>query len=240
MNSSWMNCDEYARSVFKELADEGRERYLERVEAYKAEHGKKMRRRAKKKKVQGNNVMVASKRNSVDDGTVNEAAEIMVQLHNKGLQGREVSPGLLDLLSEKVAPKEQIANDEAARVSPHAPPNAFSTQQAAIPLRLAEESLLSRIHELEAEMLRHKTRQGLLRSALLNKAVSSRTMASAVAPAPAPSRPAMQDGLWSLMSARSMIAPDVQPSGQAAMLSRIVESSHIASSEAPNKKLRHA
>ena len=55
MNTSWKECDEFAKSVFRELAEEGRGKYQQRMKEYQArkrvmDYAKAMATKPKKKK----------------------------------------------------------------------------------------------------------------------------------------------------------------------------------------------
>eukprot|EP00579_Thalassiosira_antarctica_P033131 CAMPEP_0202002726 /NCGR_PEP_ID=MMETSP0905-20130828/8496_1 /ASSEMBLY_ACC=CAM_ASM_000554 /TAXON_ID=420261 /ORGANISM="Thalassiosira antarctica, Strain CCMP982" /LENGTH=418 /DNA_ID=CAMNT_0048559713 /DNA_START=57 /DNA_END=1313 /DNA_ORIENTATION=+ len=135
MNSSWQSCDDFAKSVFNELSEEGRKRYRQRVQDYNAqsksfEFAKAIptyRKKSTKKKLPTKKNIAAKvsplpllKDDGSADGSVtNETAEIMIALRkrspSKGYEmcssltkkdNRAVAPSLLDLLVKKDIPNE--------------------------------------------------------------------------------------------------------------------------------------
>mmetsp|Transcript_31390 Transcript_31390/g.58040 ORF Transcript_31390/g.58040 Transcript_31390/m.58040 type:complete len:428 (-) Transcript_31390:246-1529(-) len=135
MNSSWQSCDDFAKSVFNELSEEGRKRYRQRVQDYNAqsqslEFDKAMptfKKKSTKKKLSTKKKIAAKASSlpllknggSANGSLTNETAEIMIALRkrspSKGYEmcssltkkdNRAVAPSLLDLLVKKDIPNE--------------------------------------------------------------------------------------------------------------------------------------
>jgi hypothetical protein len=135
MTSSWVQCDEFAKKVFKELSDEGRERYRLRLLEFKssskgADFAKTSKRSYKKKLPSKKSKAQGSPRSPSKDierdhtGTENEAAEIMIELLTKKTPAGDVgtrsipstkeshpTPTLLDLLSSR-QPNDEVFTEQ--------------------------------------------------------------------------------------------------------------------------------
>eukprot|EP00581_Thalassiosira_minuscula_P029471 CAMPEP_0183761282 /NCGR_PEP_ID=MMETSP0739-20130205/8334_1 /TAXON_ID=385413 /ORGANISM="Thalassiosira miniscula, Strain CCMP1093" /LENGTH=407 /DNA_ID=CAMNT_0025999399 /DNA_START=95 /DNA_END=1318 /DNA_ORIENTATION=- len=166
MNSSWKSCDDFAKSVFNELAEEGREQYRQRVDEYNdLLSSKKVAARA-------------SPTVSLEDHFA--TAETMIQLKCPGKYDK-VSPS--PPLAEEVAGgsysgSRSISNqsdDPSMHGSPQENTGPFhsSSNETEASLRarvkaledeLAAEKLRSRVRELEDELLRRKGQEEQARS----------------------------------------------------------------------------
>eukprot|EP00579_Thalassiosira_antarctica_P017384 CAMPEP_0201945602 /NCGR_PEP_ID=MMETSP0903-20130614/53988_1 /ASSEMBLY_ACC=CAM_ASM_000552 /TAXON_ID=420261 /ORGANISM="Thalassiosira antarctica, Strain CCMP982" /LENGTH=449 /DNA_ID=CAMNT_0048488671 /DNA_START=58 /DNA_END=1408 /DNA_ORIENTATION=- len=131
MNTSWKSCDDFAKSVFNELSEEGRKRYRQRVQDYNAqsqslEFDKAMptfKKKSTKKKLSTKKKIAAKASSlpllknggSANGSLTNETAEITIALtkrsSSKGYKmgssltkkdNSAVAPSLLDLLVKPI------------------------------------------------------------------------------------------------------------------------------------------
>ena len=196
MNTSWKECDEFAKTVFKELAEEGRERYRHRVKEFNARKqvlDYAMAQSSKKAKAEAAIVTPNGARPSFA-GAVNETAEILTQLPrgvpSMGARNDLLTPSLRDMFSQP----------------PQLPQDRLAGRVRELESQLAEERLRNRILQHEDEMSNRNAREAYLRSVIASGAPHSMMSHHSFG----------QDGLWGHASAgrahpgRDMLLRDME------------------------------
>lgn len=227
MNTSWKNCDDFSKSVFKELSDQGREHYHKRMMAYqawkkeaepaeggegKASPSSKKKKSPKKKGGGGN---ASSMGDDVPALPPLEGGAQMLELLSRGGMSSEAggSLGMMGMAQLASLRSSLQANDTqeglAARVKE-------------LESQLAAERLRARVRELEACLSRQRSVEEQLRAQLAAAAATAN-----------PSSMNMQDGLWSLASASMIHNPshaserESMTRAQYEMLSRMVAAGNV-------------
>jgi len=182
MNTSWKSCDDFAKSVFNELSEEGRKRYRQRVQDYNAqsqslEFDKAMptfKKKSTKKKLSTKKKIAAKASSlpllknggSANGSLTNETAEITIALtkrsSSKGYKmgssltkkdNSAVAPSLLDLLVKK-----DILNEASIRAVSNDNSNFHSSQEILpvifpnAPKEIEERLIMLRVREIERQL----------------------------------------------------------------------------------------
>eukprot|EP00581_Thalassiosira_minuscula_P009817 CAMPEP_0183702496 /NCGR_PEP_ID=MMETSP0737-20130205/577_1 /TAXON_ID=385413 /ORGANISM="Thalassiosira miniscula, Strain CCMP1093" /LENGTH=387 /DNA_ID=CAMNT_0025929111 /DNA_START=161 /DNA_END=1327 /DNA_ORIENTATION=+ len=221
MSASWKSCDDFTKSVFSELAEEGREHYRQRLKDYQEamEPPADENDSTKKTIVSANSKDDASEEDSVE----NEMAEIMVKIRqNDGTKadGNGAQTRVLD--EGHVAGGTQILS---AMQSPNRSPNESSEEKLKSRVReleaqLTEQRLRARIKELEDELEQRKSSERRLKAALLDNMMAQSRAASA---APNQSPMYMQQNLQPpFLNTNMMHPPHMQTGGRANMIPNIM------------------
>jgi hypothetical protein len=221
MNTSWKNCDDFSKSVFKELSDQGREHYHTRMMAYqtwkkeaepaeggegKASPSSKKKKSPKKK---GGGGKSSSQGDDIPALPPLEGGAQMLELLSRGGMSSEAggSLGMMGMAQLASLRSSLQANDSQ---------EGLQARVKELESQLAAERLRARVRELEACLSRQRSVEEQLRAQLAAAAATAN-----------PSSMNMQDGLWSLASA-SMMHPshvserESMTRSQYEMLSRMV------------------
>jgi len=244
MNSSWKNCDEYAKLVFNELAEEGRNRYRLRLKDFNAlsknsENAKttsmdekkstKIKKKLPIKKriaVKASSACLPPKDGASFDGSVtNETAQVMVQLaKSTPCNGYKVCSSLVNQSNSAATDVGNVSEDDSILSSSHeahAHQKTEAEERLLLRVRelerqLAEEKLRSQIREIADHRSQQRARENLLRSMLQNYTSQSKpvTMAPSIL-----NHPFMQEGL-------PRLASNAQESDVASMIYRMAGPHH--------------
>ncbi|KAL7537834.1 hypothetical protein ACHAXR_008107 [Thalassiosira sp. AJA248-18] len=202
MNASWKNCDDFAKSVFKELAEEGREMYRQRLNEWEA-----MTKSAKKQGGSGKGPSPVP--------SLKETFEMFGPDPENAKVTRTAESNIGRTISTDFGTSQEIQPPQGQGRPTSSEANNLIARVKELEGQLAVERLQARVRELENEVVRQRTVEGQLRAQIevLTRNRRSPTVAK-------PSGGVQDSGLWSLVNA-SMIHPSVHASGRAGMISRI-------------------
>ena len=162
VNASWRSCDEHAKAIFQELAEEGRKSYYRAMDEYNvAEKARKKerKRRAKeaekeeKKKKSKKDREALKKKKRPSDAEVSTAQAMIALTRGSGGSGGSSSPGGSSSSGDDardVSPKRK--SSKATKRKSQALPTVPEASGAAAQPNAAEESLRMRVQLLETQL----------------------------------------------------------------------------------------
>mmetsp|Transcript_26253 Transcript_26253/g.44793 ORF Transcript_26253/g.44793 Transcript_26253/m.44793 type:complete len:386 (+) Transcript_26253:158-1315(+) len=225
MNASWKRCDDFAKSVFTALAEEGRAHYRKALKEYDAsvkEFHKELNdkasltKKSSKKKGGGKVSSVLSKkkdnkRKCMDAGSKSrsfDAASTTLTHKADKFASNQMSPRESKRSPQK---KNSLATQEVNHPDNRPDNESAATLQARVKeleAQLVAEKLRSRIRELEGELARQQVME--------NQITAQREMLLRGGASATVNPPSMQGGLWPFMSS-GMVHPSMQAPKRAPM-----------------------